>query len=109
MNVRALLTPVLYGGAAAAVVAGLGYAVAISQSFPPGLLALVFTLVGVTAVAPLAGATSLNENSETPDVVAGGEQTVTSPVEAGGPRRLLLICFSVALALAGAVGLAVFT
>jgi len=40
--------------------------------------------------------------------VAGGEQTVSSPVEAGGPRRVLLVCFSLALALAGVVGLAIF-
>jgi len=108
MNTRALLSPALYGGAAAVAVAAVGYGAAIMELFPPKLLAFLFTVVGLVAVALFAGATSLNENSETPDVVAGGEQTVSSPVEAGGPRRVLLVCFSLALALAGVVGLAIF-
>ncbi len=34
MNLRVLISPALYGGGAAAVVAALGYALAASQSFP---------------------------------------------------------------------------
>ena len=108
MDLRPLVSPALYGGAAAAVVAALGYAVAASQSLPLTMPAFVYAFGGLTGVALLAGTTSINENSETPDVVASDDQLLSAPTEAGGPRRLLFICFSLALALAGVAGVALF-
>jgi hypothetical protein len=51
----------------------------------------------------LAGASSLNENSEGIETINDGDVT-SAPTEAGAPRRLLLICFSLGLSVAGMVG-----
>ena len=108
MNLRVLVSPVLYGGGAAAVVAALGYALADSQSFPLALAAFVLTFGGLTVFSVLAGTASLNENSEAPDAQATQDNLLSAPTEAGGPRRLLLICFFLGIALAGMLGLALF-
>ncbi len=108
MNFRVLIPPALYGGGAAAVVAGLGYALAASQSVPLPLAALAYTFGGLTAFSLLAGTTSLNENSATPEVVVDQDGITSAPTESGAPRRLLLICFSLGIALAGVLGLALF-
>ena len=108
MNLRILVSPGLYGGGAAAVVAALGYALAASQSFPLALAALAYTFGGLTVFSLLAGTTSFNENSETADPLVNQDDLLSAPTEAGGPRRLLLACFFLGLALAGMLGIALF-
>ena len=108
MNLRVLVSPGLYGGGAAAVVAALGYALADSQSFPLALAAFVYTFGGLTVFSLLAGTSSFNESSEAPDASASQDGLLSAPTESGGPRRLLLICFSLGIALAGVLGLALF-
>ncbi|MGB9965113.1 hypothetical protein [Halobacterium sp. CBA1126] len=106
MNLRFLVSPALYGGSAAAAVAALGYALAGSQSLPLTMPAFGFAFGGATVFALFAGTSSLNENAETPETV--GDSALSAPTEAGGPRRLLVLCFSLALALAGVAGIALF-
>ncbi|WP_232687259.1 hypothetical protein [Halobacterium zhouii] len=108
MNLRLLVSPGLYGGSAAAVVAALGYALAASQSFPLALTAFAFTFGGLVVVSLLTGTASFNENSEAPDGLATQDALISAPTEAGEPRRLLLICFFLGVTLAGIVGLALF-
>ena len=108
MNLRLLVSPGLYGGGAAAVVAALGYALAASQSFPLYLLAFIYTFGGLTVFSLLAGTSSFNERSEAPDASASQDGLLSAPTESGGPRRLLLICFFLGLSLAGMLGIALF-
>lgn len=108
MNLRVLVSPGLYGGSAAVVVAVLGYALAASQSIPLPLAALVYTFGGLTAFSLLAGTSSLNENSETPDPLVDQGDLLAAPTESGAPRRLLLICFFLGIALVGMLGMALF-
>lgn len=105
MNLRVLVSPGLYGGGAAVVVAALGYALAASQSVLLVLPAFVYTFGGITAFSLLAGTTSFNENSESPDTLVDQDELLSAPTESGGPRRLLLICFSLGLTLAGVLGI----
>lgn len=100
-----LVSPALYGGGAAAVVAALGYGLAEWQSIPLPLAAMGFTFVGLTAFSLLAGTSSFNENSETPDSLVDEGDLLSAPTESGGPRRLLMLCFSLGLSLAGIVGM----
>lgn len=105
MNHRALVSPVLYGGGGAAVVAALGYALADSQSTHRLLPAIVFTFGGLTLFSLLAGTTSLNENAGTADTLVDQDDLLAAPTESGAPRRLLLLCFALGLALAGILGI----
>lgn len=107
MNLRVLVPPTLYGGGAAAVVGAAGFAVATSQSVSVYLTALVFIFVGFTGFALLAGTSSFNENSESPETMADEGELLSAPTESGAPRRLLFICFSLGLVVAGLVGVAV--
>ncbi|WP_232703288.1 hypothetical protein [Halobacterium wangiae] len=66
------------------------------------------TFGSLTVFSLLAGATSLNENSETPDPLVEQDDLLSAPTEAGGPRRLLLLCFFLGLSLAGVLGMALF-
>ena len=104
--VRTLLPPALYGGSAAAIVGTLGYWLALSQSVSIYLTTLIYLFVGFTGLALLVGASSFNENSESPDSMADEGEILSAPTESGAPRRLLLICFSLGLVLAGVVGVA---
>lgn len=104
MNFRILVAPALYGGVAAAVVAVAGYAVADWQSVTLFLPVVVYLLVGVTAVGLLAGSSSFSEADEDTEVHVDQDSVFSAPTEAEGPRRLLFICFFLALALAGVVG-----
>lgn len=106
MNYRDLVSPALYGGGAAAVVASLGYWLAIWQSITVYIPTIVFVFGGLSAFGLLAGSTSMNEYSEDIEVSTGGDIT-SAPTEAGTPRRLLLLCFSAGLAVAGIVGVTV--
>lgn len=107
MNLRVLVPPGLYGGGAAAVVAALGYALAASQSFPLALTAFAFTFGGLTAFSILTGAISRHGNAEDPEIIVT-QNNPTTPPEPSTPYRLLLACFSVALTLAGVLGLVLF-
>lgn len=104
MNLRPLVPPALYGGSAAAVVGVLGYALAVSQSISIYLTTLVYVFVGLTVFSLLAGTSSFNENAETADPLVDQDDLLSAPTESGAPRRLLLICFSIGLVLAGLVG-----
>jgi len=104
MNLRILVAPALYGGVAAAVVAAAGYAVADWQSVTLFLPAVVYAFVGITAVGLLAGSASFNEAAEDTETHVDQDSVFSAPTEAGGPRRLLFICFFLALTLAGIVG-----
>lgn len=106
MNLRVLVSPGLYGGGTAAVVAALGYGLAASQSVPLILPAFVYTFGGITVFSLLAGTSSFNENSESPDTMVDQGELLSAPTESGAPRRLLLICFSLVLALVGMLGIA---
>jgi len=103
MNYRVLVSPALYGGSAAAVVVAVGYWLAIWQSVSIYIPAIVFAFGGFSVFGLLAGSSSLNEHSEDVETMADGDVT-SAPTEAGTPRRLLLICFSLALTVAGMVG-----
>lgn len=107
MNLRVLVSPAFYGGAAAAVVGALGYGLAVSQSFSIYLTTLVYVFVGVTGFSLLAGTSSFNENSETADPLVDQDDLLSAPTESGAPRRLLMICFFLGLVLAGLVGVTV--
>ena len=107
MNYRALVSPVLYGGTAAAVVAASGYALAVSQSVSIYIPTIVFVFGGFSAFGLLAGASSMNEHSEDVESHGGQDGFMSAPTEAGTPRRLLFICFSLGLVVAGIVGVSV--
>ncbi|SEV98717.1 hypothetical protein [Halobacterium jilantaiense] len=103
MNYRVLVSPALYGGSAAAVVAAVGYSLAIWQSVTVYMPTTIFVAGGLSAFGLLAGSSSMNESSEDIEVSTGGDIT-SAPTEAGTPRRLLLLCFSVGLVVAGILG-----
>jgi hypothetical protein len=107
MNLRPLVSPALYGGAAAAVVGALGYTLAVSQSISIYLTSIVYVFAGLTAFSLLAGTSSFNENSETADPLVDQDDLLSAPTESGAPRRILLICFSIGLVLAGMVGVTI--
>lgn len=108
MNLRTLVSPGLYGGGAAVVVAAAGYALAAWQSVSLLAPAFVYVLGGLTAFGLLAGTSSLNENSATPEPTVDRDDLLAAPTEAGRPRRLLLVCFCLGLVLAGGAGVALF-
>lgn len=107
MNYRALVSPLLYGGTAAAVVAALGYSLAIWQSVSVYIPTIVFVFGGFSGFGMLAGASSMNEHSEDVEAHSGEDGFMSAPTEAGTPRRLLYICFSLGLMVAGIVGVSV--
>jgi hypothetical protein len=104
MNLRYLVRPLAYGGTAGAVVGALGMAAALTQSVSVYLLAVIYIFVGLTAVGLLLGASSFNENSESPETVGDEGDILSAPTEAGPERRLTLACFGAVLALAGLLG-----
>lgn len=103
MNFRPLVSPALYGGAAAAVVGALGYTLAVSQSISIYLTTIIYVFAGLIAFSFLAGTSSFNENAGG-DPLVDQDDLLSAPTESGAPRRLLLICFSIGLVLAGMVG-----
>jgi hypothetical protein len=104
MNLRLLVSPALYGGVAAAVVAGLGFTLADWQSVSIYIPALLFMLGGFSAVGLLAGTASINEGAESTETHVDRDSVFSAPTESGAPRRLLYLCFSLALGIAGLVG-----
>jgi hypothetical protein len=104
MNLRLLVAPALYGGVAAAVVAGLGFGLADWQGVSVYIPALVFMLGGFSAVGMLAGTASVNEGAESAEFQGDQDSVFSAPTEAGGSRRLLYICFFLALGIAGVAG-----
>ncbi|MDH5019244.1 hypothetical protein [Halobacterium rubrum] len=104
MNLRLLVSPALYGGVAAAVVAGLGFALADWQSVSIYIPALVYMLGGFSAVGLLAGTASLNEGAESTETHVDQDSVFSAPTESGASRRLLYLCFFLALGVAGVAG-----
>jgi len=104
MNLRLLVAPALYGGVAAAVVAGPGFGLAAWQSVSVYIPALVYMLGGFSAVGVLTGTASINEGAEGTEFQADKDSVFSAPTEAGGSRRLLYICFFLALGIAGVAG-----
>lgn len=104
MNLRYLVRPMLYGGTTGVVVAALGFALAAQLSVSLYLTAGIYLLAGMTAFGLLLGASSFNENAETPDSGVDGDGLLAAPTEAGPERRLTIARFGVALALSGVLG-----
>ena len=105
MDARALVAPAVYGAVAAAAVTAAGYALADWQSVSPYLLTVVYVFAGLTGFSLLAGTSSFNENSVSAGTLADQQGLLSAPTEAGTPRRLLLICFSLGVALSGIIGM----
>jgi len=101
VNLEYLVRPALYGGTSGVAVAAVGFGIADWQSVSPFLTAGFFMLVGTITFGLLLGASSLNENSETPDPLVEGDHLLSPPTSSGAERRLTVACFGAALALSG--------